>query len=85
MKILSYLGVPYTKEMIAKAEDDIRIQAEKDSVDMDELRKRYPNAIAREFDGNPSVVTEADALIAYLQMLGTLVDFKAYQNKANLR
>ncbi len=85
MKILSFLGAPYTKEMIEKAQDDIRIQAEKDPVDMDELRGRYPNAIVREFDANPATVTEADALIAYLQMLGTLVDFKAYQNKANLR
>lgn len=40
---------------------------------------------ARDFDGNPSLVTEADALIAYMQMLGTLVDFKLYDSKANLR
>ncbi len=39
----------------------------------------------RDFDGNPGVVSEADALIAYLQMLGTLVDFKLYDNKANVR
>ena len=39
----------------------------------------------RDFDGNPQRVTEADALIAYLQMLGTLVDFKLYDNKANIR
>jgi cytochrome c oxidase cbb3-type subunit 2 len=85
MKILSYLGTPYTKEMIANAEKDLRIQATKDSPDADELRSRYAGAIAREFDGNPEHVTEADALIAYLQMLGTLVNFKAYQDKANLR
>ena len=30
-------------------------------------------------------MTEADALVAYLQMLGTLVDFKLYDDKANLR
>ena len=37
--------------------------------------KRYPKAQARDFDGNPQMVTEMDALVAYLQMLGTLVDF----------
>ena len=33
----------------------------------------------------PRRITEADALIAYLQMLGTLVDFKLYDDKANIR
>jgi cytochrome c oxidase cbb3-type subunit 2 len=39
----------------------------------------------RDFDGNSKAVTEMDALVAYLQMLGTLVDFKLYEAKANLR
>jgi len=41
----------------------------------------------RDFDGNSAEVTEMDALIAYLQMLGTLVDFSAfkYEDQANLR
>ena len=39
--------------------------------------KRYPKAQARDYDGNPSKVTKMDALVAYLQMLGTQVDFKA--------
>ena len=47
--------------------------------------KRYPKAVVRDFDGNPRSVTEMDALVAYLQMLGTLVDFKLYDAKANLR
>ncbi len=49
---------------------------------LDALQKRYPKAQARDFDGNPGQITEADALIAYLQMLGTLVDFKTYQADA---
>ena len=49
------------------------------------LAKRYPKAQARDFDGNPGRITEADALIAYLQVLGTLVDFKLYDDKANIR
>jgi cytochrome c oxidase cbb3-type subunit 2 len=47
--------------------------------------KRYPKARLRKFDASHREITEADALIAYLQMLGTLVDFKLYDNKANLR
>ena len=39
----------------------------------------------RDYDGNPGAITEADALIAYLQMLGTQVNFKLYDNKANIR
>ena len=50
-----------------------------------DLAKRYPKAQARDFDGNPDRISEADALIAYLQMLGTLVDFKLYDDKANVR
>ena len=52
---------------------------------IDELVKRYPKAQARDFDGNTGRITEADALIAYLQVLGSLVDFKLYNDKANIR
>ena len=37
------------------------------------------------YDGRPERLTEADALIAYLQVLGTFVDFKLYDDKANVR
>ena len=67
------LGVPYTKTDIAKANDDIKAQADPDAGAGD-LQKRYPKSQVRDFDGDPSRVTEMDALIAYLQMLGTLVD-----------
>jgi len=78
------LGVPYTPQMIASAKADVKTQA---SVDPDaaDLVKRYPKALARDFDGNATRITEADALIAYLQTLGTLVDFKLYDDKANIR
>lgn len=85
MKVQAKLGVPYTQEMIKKAESDIRTQANADDPNAAELGKRYPNAQSRGFDGDPKKVTEADALIAYLQMLGTQVDFKLYDNKANVR
>jgi len=79
------LGVPYTPEMIKAAVSDIKIQATPDHPDAAELQKRYPKAVVRDFDGDPKRITEADAVIAYLQMLGTLVDFKLYDNKANIR
>jgi cytochrome c oxidase cbb3-type subunit II len=85
LKVQSTLGVPYSMEMIGNAKADVRTQASADAPDADELTKRYPNAQSRDFDGNPGRISEADALIAYLQMLGTQVDFKLYDNKANLR
>ena len=53
--------------------------------DTDAFAKRYPKAVVRNFDGKAGAPTEMDALVAYLQMLGTLVDFKLYNEKANLR
>ena len=85
MKVQALLGVPYTDEMIANALADVRTQATPDAPEADALAKRYPKAQARDFDGDPNRITQADALIAYLQMLGTLVDFKLYDDKANIR
>ena len=66
------VGVPYTKADIAKANEDLAAQVDP-AAGLD-LQKRYPKAQVRDFDGDPDRLTEMDALIAYLQMLGTLVD-----------
>jgi cytochrome c oxidase cbb3-type subunit 2 len=79
------VGVPYDEAQVSEAASDMLAQASPDSAAVDAFLERYPNAIVRDFDGNPSNVTEMDALVAYLQMLGTLVDFSIYDNKANLR
>ena len=79
------VGVPYTDEMIANAQADLTAQADPDADGADDLVNRYPRAQVRDFDGDPSRVTEMDALVAYLQMLGTLVDFSAYRPDDNLR
>jgi cytochrome c oxidase cbb3-type subunit 2 len=76
------VGVPYTDADIANAVKDLEAQANPDSDGVDALKKRYPNAQARDFDGNPKQISEADALIAYLQVLGTMVDFKTYKASA---
>jgi cytochrome c oxidase cbb3-type subunit 2 len=85
MRVQAALGVPYTAEMIANAAADVRTQASVDAQDADALARRYPKAQSRDFDGNPDAITEADALIAYLQQLGSQVDFKLYDDKANIR
>jgi cytochrome c oxidase cbb3-type subunit 2 len=85
MKVQALLAVPYTADMIAHATQDVATQDTNDSPDAADLIKRYPNAQARDFAGVPGHVTEADALIAYLQMLGTQVNFKLYDDKANIR
>ncbi|MBU6165555.1 MAG: cytochrome-c oxidase, cbb3-type subunit II [Alphaproteobacteria bacterium] len=78
LKALRAVGVPYTDKDIAAANADLSLQATADA-DASDLQARFPKAQARDFDGNPAMVSELDALIAYLQMLGTLVDFKAAQ------
>ena len=84
LKALYNLGVPYTAKDIESANDDLKAQASADTNPAD-LQKRYPKSQVRDFDGNPGRVTEADALIAYLQMLGTLVDFSTYDAADNYR
>jgi len=79
------VGVPYTDEMIESAETDMIAQADPDSDGAGDVTARYPKAQVRAFDGDPSRLTEMDALVAYLQMLGTLVDFTAYNAEENLR
>jgi len=79
------VGVPYTDEMIAAAAADVSAQADPQADGADALQARYPKAQARDFDGNPAMISELDALIAYLQMLGTLVDFDVYKPEDNLR
>jgi cytochrome c oxidase cbb3-type subunit 2 len=85
LKTLRVVGVPYTDDQIANAEADLKAQDDPDNAGADAFTKRYPKAVVRNFDGKPGAPSELDALIAYLQMLGTLVDFKIYNEKANLR
>ena len=79
------VGVPYTDDMIAKVMADVQAQVNPDLPEAAELLKRYPKAVVRKFNPETSDITEGDAVIAYLQMLGTLVDFKLYDDRANLR
>ncbi|SCZ49618.1 cytochrome-c oxidase, cbb3-type subunit II [Epibacterium ulvae] len=76
------VGVPYSQQMIDNAERDFRVQVNPDG-DYDGLLERYGEDInVRNFDGQPGV-SEMDALVAYLQMLGTLVDFSTFTPDAS--
>jgi len=79
------LGVPYTDEMIENARTDLLAQTDPERDGALDVEERYPKAVVADFDGNPAVVSEMDALVAYLQMLGTLVDFSVYNADENLR
>ena len=71
------VGVPYSEEMIAAGREDFLAQANPDA-DASGLQERYPGAQQRNFDRQPEL-TEMDALIAYLQVLGTMVDFSTFE------
>ena len=78
------VGVPYSGDMITNAEADMKAQADPNA-DTTALLERYPKAKVGDFDGDPSKLTEMDALVAYLQMLGTLVDFSTYDDATGYR
>ena len=78
------VGVPYSDDDVKQAAADFNAQAT-GAGDTAAFLKRYPKAQARDFDGDPSRVTEMDALVAYLQGLGTQVDFKAAQAQEQVK
>lgn len=75
------VGVPYTDEMMANAESDFEVQANPDG-DWEEMVARYPKAVVSNFDAQDGI-TEMDALVSYLQMVGTLVDFSTFRPDAS--
>jgi cytochrome c oxidase cbb3-type subunit 2 len=72
------VGVPYTDEMIERARADLYAQADREG-DHADLWARYPKAAVGDFDDDPERLTEMDALVAYLQILGRMVDFSEVQ------
>lgn len=84
LKANRLVGVPYSEEMMANAKADLAAQANP-TADTTGLLARYPKAKVGDFDGDPTKLTEMDALIAYLQMLGTLVDFSTYDDATGYR
>lgn len=81
LKTNRFVGVPYTDEMIEMAAVDFRAQGDPD-LDDGGVQERYPGAVVANFDGQAEL-TEMDALVAYLQMMGTLVDFSTFTPDAS--
>ena len=81
MRANRLVGVPYSDEMMEAAAADFVAQADPNA-DTEGLLARYPKAQVRNFDGQADL-TEMDALIAYLQVLGTMVDFSTFQPDPN--
>jgi cytochrome c oxidase cbb3-type subunit 2 len=75
------VGTPYTSEMLEAAVADFKAQADPNA-DTEGLTTRYAGTVVSNFDGQPQL-TEMDALIAYLQVLGTMVDFSTFQPDAS--
>ena len=78
LTVLREEGVPYTDEEIKDAKADLERQVDPNAEGLKDFLARYPKAQARQFDGDPRYVSELDAVIAYLQMLGTLVNFARF-------
>lgn len=78
------VGVPYSDEQVASAARDAVGQARPDTEGADGVVERYGDATqVRRFDGRDAAVTEMDALVAYLQVLGRLTDV-AHETQAAL-
>ena len=85
---LQRVGVPYSKDAIAHARVDLETQVDAFAGEKSGLKQRYGAKVnQRDFDGDPERLTEMDALVAYLQVLGTMVDFRTYkaEDPENLR
>ncbi len=78
LTVLREEGVPYTDEEIKDAKADLERQVDPNAEGLKDFLARYPKAQVRQFDGDPRYVSELDAVIAYLQMLGTLVNFATF-------
>jgi cytochrome c oxidase cbb3-type subunit 2 len=88
LRALRTVGVPYSDAQITNAKADLEMQVDPFAGERSALKSRYgAKVVQRDFDGDPSKITEMDALIAYLQVLGTMVDFSTYQaeDPENLR
>src|SRR4029453_7262247 len=78
LRTLKIVGVPYDDAMIENARADLIAQATPDA-ELTGLVARYPKAATGDLDSNPAAVTEMDALVAYLQVLGRMVDFTTFR------
>lgn len=83
IELLMLIGNPYTDADTKNIEQDIKIQAGviTDPALVENFKKRYPKVVIRKFHKNAELITEMDALIAYLQAIGNKVDLKTNQGR----
>ena len=79
LRTLTRVGVPYTESALKNARADLEAQVDPTASGASLARNYGDKVNRRDFDGDPERLTEMDALVAYLQMLGTLVDFRTYE------
>lgn len=79
LRTLTRVGVPYTESALKNARADLEAQVDPTASGANLARNYGDKVNRRDFDGDPERLTEMDALVAYLQMLGTLVDFRTYE------
>ncbi|HSP00059.1 MAG TPA: cytochrome-c oxidase, cbb3-type subunit II [Thioalkalivibrio sp.] len=82
MRALRRVGVPYS---ISDSEFEANVeQFGEEAARMMDINRAEDNLVAQaqagNYDGDPSRITEMDALVAYLQVLGTMVDFTQYDD-----
>jgi cytochrome c oxidase cbb3-type subunit II len=83
MKILKFVGDPYSDSDIENWEQDIQTQLglDSDPAKLEDFKKRYPSTFIRKFDTKTTNITEMDAIVAYLQSLGNRVDLKTNKGR----
>jgi cytochrome c oxidase cbb3-type subunit 2 len=82
MKVLRMVGVPYSASE-AEYEQNVKTFGEDVAKTLrieDAEKTLLAQAQVGNFDNNPNELTEMDALVAYLQVLGTMVDFKQFDD-----
>ncbi|MCE2991417.1 MAG: cytochrome-c oxidase, cbb3-type subunit II [Candidatus Jidaibacter sp.] len=83
LKVLRFLGVPYSDQDIEEFQKDIKIQLGMitGQDDITSFSKRYPKTVIRKFNAKSEEITEMDALVAYMQALGNKVDLKTNRGR----
>jgi len=82
LKALKAVGVPYS-ETKAEYETNVKRFGKETAkfLDINQAENNLVNeALSNNYDGDKSGISEMDALVAYLQVLGTMVDFKKFDD-----
>jgi cytochrome c oxidase cbb3-type subunit 2 len=82
MRALKLVGVPYS-ETQQEYENNIKRFGEEVAKQLDITQAEdnlTQQAISNNYDGITAEITEMEALVAYLQVLGTMVDFKQFDD-----